>query len=273
MTDKEMLFLASSREFKSILSRDPRLRELEREKYNPSNEYHLILELLHGIHWIKKIPVMPITPAVWGLLWVMRNGYVTDGEIITELDSDVFFYLLAKGIKRTGADPVEITRNAAGFSRKNGLTPKEIHSELTALVRLAFAPLRMLPATPGTGELAFDSDWLASIVSVVARTANERSVYVLYEMPLSVCCMYYVQARKRYDYNGSIRKRNSGEVDKEIFEHTMRLGEEFLKSAASREQSPAADKSDSSAPVSAPNRNAASAPENPQTGNANAGTH
>ena len=50
---------------------------------------------------------------------------------------------------------------------------------------------------------------------------------IIHEMPLSACCMFYVQERKRTDTHGLIRKRNTGEIDAEIYRYTMELGEKF----------------------------------------------
>ena len=92
---------------------------------------------------------------------------------------------------------------------------------------LAFRPLKMLPRTGSGEEPVFDADWLAALVAVTARATNERATYIIHEMPLSACCMFYVQERKRTDTHGLIRKRNSGEIDAEIYRYTMELGEKF----------------------------------------------
>ena len=47
MTPEQMLFLAGSPDFQSILAKDGHLKTLEAEKNNPAAEYHLMLEMLH----------------------------------------------------------------------------------------------------------------------------------------------------------------------------------------------------------------------------------
>ncbi len=227
MTPEQMLFLAGSPDFQSILAKDGHLKTLEAEKNNPAAEYHLMLEMLHGLHKLKDTPVMPITPAIWSVLWTMQNAYTLDSKEISEADSDVMFYLLANGLKRTGADPVQITLDSMGFSRARGFSEDEIKAKLCSLISLAFRPLRMLPRTGSADKPVFDADWLAALVAVTARATNERATYIIHEMPLSACCMFYVQERKRTDTHGLIRKRNTGEIDAEIYRYTMELGEKF----------------------------------------------
>ena len=231
LTSEQRIFLARSDEFQELLNSDPHLEELNRSRYDHNAEFFSLMELLRGSFRIGSLQIQPLTPAVWAFLWGINNRYTTRIHEVTESDTDIFLYLLANGIRDLGCGVEELPAVASGFCPACGLDYPAAAKELMQTVELAFRPLEMLPKTEGSSSepLCYDADWLVQLCSVVAQESNEKAADVMFNLPLSTCFFYYVNAMRKNDTRGLIRKRTSGEISREIVQYVDALGEKFIK--------------------------------------------
>ena len=72
--------------------------------------------------------------------------------------------------------------------------------------------------------------WLTCICSIVAREIGEKVSDVMFDMSLHASCCYFIQAMCRHDAKHLIRRKTDGEICREIYNRTMELAEQFLKS-------------------------------------------
>lgn len=232
LSDKQLLFLANSAEFQKLLAEDPVLKELEASKFDPAAELNSLWEMFRGLLFIGKTPVQPLTPALWAFLWVIGNTYTRKTlEEITEPDTDVFFYLLAHGLRKLDFTPSELPGKAAGFCALQGLSYEEAVRELTAVINQAFRPFEMCPAVKGaeTAPAQYDAYWLAGLCAVVAQETQQPASGIMFDMPLSAAHYYWVARRFREDPKSGIRRRTPEEVNKGIFDRVMKLAGEYAK--------------------------------------------
>ena len=82
--------------------------------------------------------------------------------------------------------------------------------------------------TGGGEDVFFGADWLARITSEVSAVTGETAKTVMYDMPLSACCAYYVHARRRAGET-VLPRLADGEISKQILARTRELGEKFCK--------------------------------------------
>ena len=232
LTPSQSIYLASSAEFSRILAEDPHLKDLEAETVRPEEELPSILEFLPG--WFRDIGSLrigPLTPGIWAILWSIENRYVTGRGSPETQDTDEFLYLLSHRRESWDNSPVKLVSRAIGFCDRNGLNPLEMKAELFLMIRRTFKVLEMLPAPATETDIrpVYDQLWLADIVSIAARNANERASYVLNRMPLSSCLAYYILELRRKDRKNLIQRRLPIDIGREIYEYTQRLGEEFCR--------------------------------------------
>ena len=230
-TDKQ-IFLARSPEFQRILKEDPVLIELGRTHIDRGEELLSLVEMFRGTLRIGSVTVQPITPALWSLLWCVGNRYTTDIQKVDELDTDVFMYLLALGVRRLDIEWELLPVKASGFCKAHGIDILVAVQEIVQMINLAFRPLEMLPYTVATEDpdgRRFDAEWLSQLTATVARETNETAREVMFDMPLSTCYYYYVNAMRRNDIKGLIRRPSSVEVNQAILARVDELGEQFCK--------------------------------------------
>lgn len=237
LTTEQRIFLSRSQEFQELLNSDPHLDELNRSKYDHAADFYSLMELLRGSFLIENIPVKPLTPAIWSFLWGIGNHYTTSIREITESDTDIFLYLLINGVKDLGCDIEELPAIASGFCPSMGLDYQTAVRELIKAVNQAFRPFDMLPKTEGSSSdpACYDVDWLVRLCSVVAQESHEKAADIMFNMPLSTCFYYYVNALRKNDTKGLIRKRTSGEISREIVQYVDLLGEKFIRGQACRD--------------------------------------
>ena len=231
LTTEQQVFLAKSPEFQQLLEDDPILLELGRERIDRGEELLSLHEMLRGTLRIGNLTVQPITPALWAFLWVIGNRYTTDIEKVDELDTDIFMFLLAHGIRALDFELDELPVRASGFCADHGLDMLDAVRELVRTINCAFRPLEMMPMPFNVDPEArrYDADWLANITGIVARETNEPAREIIFNMPLSTCFYYYVNAERRNDTKGIICRRNPAEVNSAILERVDELGEAFCK--------------------------------------------
>ena len=93
-----------------------------------------------------------------------------------------------------------------------------------------FRPLEMLNNYAGSNdndEVRYNADWITKIVSVVCPLTNKTSDDVIYNMSLTECFYYMIQHARKFDDKGLIKRKNSAEIEAEIFRRTMELGQKY----------------------------------------------
>ena len=230
LTDNQKIFLAQSAEFQKLLAEDPILCELEAQQYDPQAEFYSLMEMLRGTFTIGKSTIQPLTPAVWAFLWGIGNRYTIDLNKVTEIDTDIFLFVLANGVRRLNCSPAELPAAASGSCPAMGLDYRDAFKELTQVIHAAFRPLEMMPKTTG-GQSAppqYDAYWLAQLCSIVAGETNEKATELMFTMPLSSCYYYLVNYNRKNAKNGDmIRRRTPEEIQKGIFDRVNVLAEDF----------------------------------------------
>jgi len=228
---EQQIFLARSPEFQRIIKEDPVLIELGRTHIDRGEELLSLQEMFRGTLRIGDVIVQPITPALWSLLWCIGNRYTTDLQKIDELDTDVFMYLLALGVRRLDIEWELLPVKASGFCKAHNIDILDAVQELVQTINLAFRPLEMLPQAVAEDPEGrrFDAEWLAHLTATVARETNEPAREVMFDMPLSTCYYYYVNAMRRNDLKGLIRRPSSAEINQAILARVDELGEQFCK--------------------------------------------
>lgn len=232
MTDfKKLASLPANAEFQSILNNDKVLYELESRRHDQKIEFFSLMDVLRSTFEIGPIKVQPVTPAIWAFLWATGNQYTRKMKEISDIDTDIFLYVLSKGISSLNCGPAELVSIASGFCPANRIEYHEAKSELLYMVTLALRPLEMIPVSyVSSEEPEYDADWLTKICSIVAMQTGEKASEIMFNMSLGTCYYYYIQYRRQNDKDGHfIRKSTPDEIAKAIYERTIELGEEFLK--------------------------------------------
>ena len=145
ITTEQELFLASSTEFDEFLRNDEVLKALDACRIDYEREKDLLFDVFSGTWTIAGRPVMPITPAVWSVLWVMRSPFTRKNASFRLLDIAVFLYLLSHGVDRLDFSTLEESAMREGASWGLPEDVEAIRDELLELVEVANAPLKMLP--------------------------------------------------------------------------------------------------------------------------------
>lgn len=215
-------------EFQKVLDNDPVLEQLEKSKYDPKITFFEVMSALSKTYRIDGVAVSCITPAIWSYLWATGNAFANSKEP-SEIDVDIFLYLLHEGIQMADRDLVE---RAAGFCREHNISWESAANDLRTMVYLAFRPLEMLPVCGAGGgeEPRFDLDWLTGLVAAVSPLTGKTSDEVIYDMSLCECMYYRIQKAREGDIKGEIRRRNSSEINGEIYLRTMELGRQYWES-------------------------------------------
>ena len=94
----EVLLAMQDDQFREILKNDEVLNRLEEEKNNKQAEYFELMSIISKRFKICGLRVIPITPAIWSLLYVLGNRYALNERPVTREDTAVFIYLLAHGM-------------------------------------------------------------------------------------------------------------------------------------------------------------------------------
>ena len=223
MQTLEIMLAMQDDAFAEIISNDPILQELEKEKFNHTDQFFQLMMILSKVFKINGVTVSCITPAIWSWLYHTGNGYAKREKEITEIDTDIFLYLLHTGIQNIDDDFITA---AAGFCLKNGIDYLEAQADLINMVYLSFRPLEMLSGG-GSEQPRFNADWLTSLVAMVAPLTGKSSDEIIFNTSLTECFYYTIQTARKTDINGSIKRRNSDQINAAIYQRTFELGTEY----------------------------------------------
>ena len=231
LSPEQFAALAASVEFQNELKTDPILRELENSKYSNPGELANLFDLFGTPCSILGTPVQFLSPAVWAFLSALESPY-TRWKEPSESDTDLFFFLLCNGVKFENRNFAEIAEKSFGFCKNKNLNWIEVKKHLFGLINRSFSPLNMLPPSPvGEGSKAsFNSFWLAGTVSLTARMTGLPVHSVMFDMPLSACFHYNLVYIRENSPKRTVRPRTTSEIDKQIIDRTMELGEQFCES-------------------------------------------
>ena len=154
------------------------MNELEKEKFNTKNAFWEVRSILSPVFEIDGYKVSAITPAIWSVLYTLDNAYTNESEI-TDFDTDLFFYLLATGLKNIDDD---FLITAKGYVQKLGLNYESVKMDLLYLYKLAFQPLEMMPVERRISDAessGFGADWLTMVIQIACNATNKTSVFLL----------------------------------------------------------------------------------------------
>lgn len=210
--------------FKEIMQNDEVLNELEEEKNNPQREYFELCCVLFKRFKIAGLTCIPITPAMWCLLYCLGNKIIVGGKVEKE-DIDVFIYLMHNGLDAVDEN---LFNNAELFCDKHEIDYQYALLEICDMIKLTFRPMEMFPLPSIKDEdVRFNVDWLTKVVSMACRVCNKTSDEVMMNMSLCECLYYVVQYCRVNDKDNTIRRRNSDEVNEQIYKRTMQLGKKY----------------------------------------------
>lgn len=227
MLENDLLLAMTDDAFQEILQNDEELDRLEKEKNNPVDQYFEMMMICSKIFKISGVTVSCITPGIWAFLFSTGNAYAVSGKPITDIDTDIFIYLLSKGLKNVNKDYLQ---QAIGFCKLKGLDYAETQADLKTMIYLSFRPLEMLSMySGGKDEQRFNADWLTRVVSVVCPLTNKTSEDVIFNTSLTQCFYYFIQNARKYDTQGLIKRRNSDQINQAIYLRTMELGKEYYQ--------------------------------------------
>ncbi len=232
MTDfKKLAQLTATAEFQAIVNSDKVLLELESRRHDQKIEFFSLMDVLRSTFDIGSVKVQPITPAIWAFLWATGNKYTRKMKEISDIDTDIFIYVLSNGISNLNCSPSDLISLASGFCTAHGIEYADAKSELLYMVTLALHPLEMIPvACVSSEEPEYDADWLTKICSIVSMQTGEKASEIMFNMSLGTCYYYYIQYRRQNDKDGHfIRKNTPDEIAKAIYERTMELAEDYAK--------------------------------------------
>lgn len=226
MSELDVILAMQDDAFQKILQEDQIINELEKEKYNPNLEFNELMAIISKIYKVNGIVVQAITPAVWAFLFAIGNAYCKH-EKPQHIDTDIFMYIISNGISNIGQD---LVLSASGFCVENNIDYYDTEREIKDFIYLMFRPLEMLNNYAGSNdndEVRYNADWITKIVSVVCPLTNKTSDDVIYNMSLTECFYYMIQHARKFDDKGLIKRKNSAEIEAEIFRRTMELGQKY----------------------------------------------
>ena len=213
--------------FQNRFSNDKVLDDLDAEKYDPSLCYTELCCLINVPIFIDDKPYNPVSLLQYVYLWCIQNPLIKNGSReLTEIDLDIFFYTLDNKID---CDAVSLASKAVGEIKRRGLELEAAKETAQYLIALSFQPLKMFPQTAtveGSVEVAFDVDWLTSIIAKVQNVTGYSPEKIM-NMPLNTCCYYYIQWCRIQGVK-DISKRTSEEILQSQSERTDVLVTERL---------------------------------------------
>lgn len=219
-----MLALQADDDFQKILQNDEILNQLENEKFSEKEEFTELMSVFSGKISINDIEFNMLTLGMWCYLYSIKNAIVC-GEKVEKRDVDIFLYLLHEGYDGVSEN---IFSEAENFCVNNGIDYTSAEIAIYQLIKIAFRPLEMIPSRiPSENKPHFNLEWMTGILSTVCRMTNCTRQFALYKMSLSESFYYFIHKLKENDYKNQIFRRNSGQIDAEIYKRTFELGKKY----------------------------------------------
>lgn len=183
--------LTKDEEFQYRFGHDKILDELDEMETNKNEEYTSLMLLLKNEIVIEDKIYHPLTIAIWGFLYVIDSPFINSEKEVTELDIDIFFYLLDNGVAHININDTII--NAAGYSKKLNLDINNALDVILKIIKISFQPLNLFPKKNSNGKNLFDGDWVTALVTKVYNVTGYDANYIMNTLSLHACCYYFAQ--------------------------------------------------------------------------------
>ena len=202
----DLEYLANDPGFSEFISNDPELDNLDAEKYSPAMELRMIGELSGSTYAIGTACLFPLSPLHLAYFWVLDNPFITHRRPKTQLDADIFLYILSS--RTFSGSPQQLVVSAAGFCRDHGIMFEQACEEIREMLSVSFNPLTFHPKNPGNNTApVYDADWIAMITTSAAESARVSAIELM-NYPLSAVLWYHTQTRRKLtNDSNSIRRR------------------------------------------------------------------
>lgn len=206
--------LTTDEEFQKRFGDDKVLDQLDDLKYDPFIEYCELQLLMHNKLSICNVELEPLTLSLWAYLYTIKSPIVNEEQNITNIDLDLFFYLLQT--KNFECDISELLVNSMNYCKeKMNITLDKAIEIFKKLLKVNFRVLNMFPRFQAQRRSVFNADWMTSIVTKVSKVSS-YSTQQLYKQ-ISFCEMYYLFAQYcRENGSEAIYLRTEEEIQKEI---------------------------------------------------------
>lgn len=217
----QIYLLTSDDQFQKRFGEDEVLDQLDQLKYDPFIQYCELQLMLHNKLKMNEVELEPLTLALWAFLYTLKSPVVTEGENITMLDVNMFFYLLQT--KKFDETLAQILQNSMNYCvEKMGVSEVEAVDMFKKLLKINFRVLNMFPRLRIEKKNVFNGDWMTSIVTKVKQVSS-YSTQELYK-EISFCEVYYLFAQYcRQNGSEAIYLRTEEEIQIEIDKRSTEL--------------------------------------------------
>lgn len=221
-----MMLAMQDDDFQKILQEDKIIEQLEKEKFSTQDQYLQLMYVFSGEFEISEVRFKVLTLGMWCFLYSIKNAF-TISEKATKTDIDIFMYLLHHGYQGVSD---QLFAQAQDFCEKNNISYETALKNIHKVISISFRPMELIPSVYITGQQNhFNLQWLTSVISSVCRYCNCTREYVLYKMSMVQAFYYLIQQLKENDTKNQIKRRNSAEIDAEIYKRTLQLGKKYYQ--------------------------------------------
>lgn len=221
----DVLLAMQDEEFQEILQGDAVLDRLEKEKFNPEDEYFELMMIFSGEVEFCNLRFKTLTLGMWCYLFSIQNSFALS-ETPTKKDIDIFLFLLQKGY---GGVSENLYSDSLDFCLKNQIPYEKATEFIYKIIFISFRALEMLPNIFSSEEKnRFNLEWMTFVLSTVCSSVNCSREFALYEMSLTEAFYYIVNDLKKNDTKNLIGRKNSDQINAEIYRRTLELGEEYF---------------------------------------------
>lgn len=149
---------------------------------------------------------------------------------VTEIDTDLFLYLLCqKHIEFNKSCVEDLLCHSFGWCKKFGITHSEAAAFLMQLINQSFSPLSLLPESSSAQDAPeWDCFWLTQYGCLAAQESGQNIEYCMFKMPLQLGFYCMINAFRKNDIKGLIRKRTAKEKAEDIGKYVEKLGKNFI---------------------------------------------
>lgn len=190
---KEIEKLVVDEQFQRRFAEDKVLDQLDELKYDPFLQYNQLQAIIHNNFKMYGNGFKPITLALWCFLYTIKSPIIFNKNIISDIDIDVFFYLLQTKDFRSSMQT--ILKNSTNYCKSVlQLTNQQIVQVFQKMLKFSFRVLNMFPSYNIEGyKPVFNVDWLTSIATKVCQVSN-YNIQQVYNQ-ISICEAYYLFAQ------------------------------------------------------------------------------
>ena len=224
----QMLLAMQDDDFQIILENDPIIKQLEKAKYSEHDQYWELMTVFSGKNELGNLVFNSITLGLWSFLYSIKNPYVIGESKKQKKDTDVFLYLLHHGFQGLKDTLFEDSKD---FCLKSNISYIQAEVYILQMIALSFRPMEMLTCYKKSSQpTRFNLQWLTSIISIVHKQCGCDRLYIMYKMSLLQIMYYVVNNLKQNDIHNKIKRKNSDQINAEIFKRTYELGQLYYNS-------------------------------------------